>query len=176
MFFSETQLAGAYIIELNRIEDERGFFARTWCKNEFEEHGLNTNLVQCNLSYNSKRGTLRGMHYQITPYEEIKLVSCTSGAIYDVIIDLRTDSMTFGKWQAFELSAKNNKMLYVPEGFAHGFQTLDDQTTVFYQMSEFYHPECARGLKWDDPTFAVKWPIADKIISIKDQSYGWWVV
>ena len=174
MIFTETRLAGAYIIDLDCINDERGFFARTWCKKEFEEHGLNSNLVQCNLSYNAKHGTLRGMHYQAPPYEEAKLVSCISGSIYDVIIDLRDKSLTYGQWQAFELSAANHHMLYIPEGFAHGFQTLEDETSVFYQMSEFYHPECARGIRWDELKFSIKWPINQKIISDKDQSYKWW--
>lgn len=170
----ETRIKGAFIIDIEPIKDERGFFARTWCAKEFMEHGLNPNLVQCNISYNIRRGTLRGMHYQIAPYEEAKLVSCTSGGIYDVILDLREDSLTFKQWQAFELSASNYRMLYIPEGVAHGFQTLQDETTVFYQMSEFYHPECARGVRWDDLAFAINWPIVEKIISEKDENYGWW--
>ncbi len=174
MIFTETRLAGAYIIDLDCIHDERGFFARAWCKKEFDAHGLNPNLVQCNLSYNAKRGTLRGMHYQVAPHEEAKLVSCISGSIYDVIIDLRDKSLTYGQWQAFELSAENHRMLYIPEGFAHGFQTLEDETSVFYQMSDFYHSECARGIKWDDLKISIAWPINEKIISDKDQKYGWW--
>lgn len=173
MIFTETRLSGAYVIDLECIKDERGFFARTWCKEEFGKHGLNSNLVQCNLSHNVKRGTLRGMHYQVAPYEEAKLVYCISGAIYDVIIDLRENSPTFRQWQAFELSAQNRRMLYIPVGFAHGFQTLQDHTSVFYQMSEFYHPECARGIRWDDPAFAIYWPTGQKIISQKDYSYEW---
>jgi dTDP-4-dehydrorhamnose 3,5-epimerase len=174
MIFTETRLSGAYVIDLQCIKDERGFFARTWCKEEFEKHGLNSNLVQCNLSHNVKRGTLRGMHYQAAPHEEVKLVSCISGSIYDVIVDLRDKSPTFGQWQAFELSAQNHRMLYIPEGFAHGFQTLQDNTSVFYQMSEFYHPACAKGVRWNDPIFSINWPIAEKIMSEKDQKYGWW--
>ncbi|NLD50137.1 MAG: dTDP-4-dehydrorhamnose 3,5-epimerase [Clostridiaceae bacterium] len=170
MIFTQTQLPGAYIIDLECIIDERGFFARTWCKEEFMKHGLNPNLVQCNLSYNIKSGTLRGMHYQAAPYEEAKLVSCVSGSIYDVIIDLRETSPTFGQWHAFELSAVNHRMLYIPEGFAHGFQTLKDNTSVFYQMSEFYHPECVRGIRWDDPAFNIEWPDKPIIISEKDKS------
>jgi dTDP-4-dehydrorhamnose 3,5-epimerase len=172
MQFSETKLKGAYIIEIERIEDERGFFARTWCKKVFEEQGLNSNLVQCNLSFNVKRGTLRGMHYQIAPHEEDKLVSCISGSIYDVIIDLRENSPTFCKWQAIELTAVNRLMLYIPKGFAHGFQTLQDDTCVFYQMSEFYYPESAKGLRWNDPAFSIMWPNEEMIISDKDCSYS----
>lgn len=168
MIFTETRLLGAYIIELEPISDERGFFVRTWCAKEFKEHGLNANLVQCNLSYNAKRGTLRGMHYQIAPHEEAKIVTCIAGAVYDVIIDLRKESVTFLKWWAFELSADNRRMLYIPEGFAHGFQTLRDDTIVFYQMSEFYHPESARVIRWDDPFLAIQWPVASTILSAKD--------
>lgn len=171
MKFIETKLKGAYIIEVEPIEDERGFFARAWCQKTFDEHGLNPNLVQCNISYNKKRGTLRGMHFQVKPYEEAKLVRCTKGSIYDVIIDLRDDSQTFMQWTSVELSSKNRKMLYVPKGFAHGFQTLEDDTEVFYQMSEFYHPECASGIRWNDKSFKIEWPINGKIISEKDMKY-----
>jgi len=171
MIFKETTLQGAFIIELARIEDERGFFARAWCQKEFDAHGLNPLIVQCNISYNKKKGILRGMHYQAAPYEEAKVVSCIRGSIYDVIIDLRRDSATYCQWYAVELSSDNYRMLYVPIGFAHGFQTLEDNTVVFYQMSEFYHPECAQGVKWDDPAFGVKWPIATPIIAAKDRSF-----
>jgi len=171
MIFKETTLQGAFIIELARIEDERGFFARAWCQKEFDAHGLNPLIVQCNISYNKKKGILRGMHYQAAPYEEAKVVSCIRGSIYDVIIDLRRDSATYCQWYAVELSSDNYRMLYVPIGFAHGFQTLEDNTVVFYQMSEFYHPECAQGVKWDDPAFGVKWPIANPIIAAKDRSF-----
>ncbi len=171
MLFKETIISGVYIIELEKKYDERGFFARTWCKNEFKEQGLESELAQCNLSYNKKCGTLRGMHYQIAPYGETKLVSCISGAIYDVIIDLRKESPTYEKWYSVELTAENGLMLYIPKGIAHGFQTLKDKTSVFYQMSEFYHPKSARGIRWDDVKFNIKWPIAEKIISEKDQSY-----
>lgn len=174
MIFTETKLKGVHIIEIERIDEERGFFARTFCRKEFESHGLNPNVVQCNISYNKKRGTLRGMHYQIAPHEEAKLVSCIKGAIYDVIIDLRPDSSTCCQWITVELPAPF-KMLYIPEGFAHGFQTLEDDTLVFYQMSEFYHPESARGIRWDDPMFAIQWPIHSRIISDKDKSYDNWV-
>jgi len=176
MIFTETILKGAYIIEPERIEEERGFFARTFCRKEFESHGLNPDLVQCNISYNKKKGTLRGMHFQIAPHEEAKLISCIRGSIYDVIIDMRSDSPTYGQWTAFKLTATVHfTMLYVPESFAHGFQTLEDDTLVFYQMSEFYHPESARGIRWDDPMFAIQWPIHSRILSDKDKSYDNWV-
>jgi len=171
MKFIETKLKGAYIIEIEPIEDERGFFARTFCIEEFKKNGINFSIVQCNISFNKKKGILRGMHYQVAPYQEAKIVSCTSGAIYDVIIDLRKKSLTYCQWFAVELSAEAYKMLYIPEGFAHGFQTLEDNTAVFYQMSEFYHPECARGVRWNDPVFGIKWPLLVKIISKKDLSY-----
>jgi dTDP-4-dehydrorhamnose 3,5-epimerase len=172
MIFTETPLKGAFVIEPEIIKDERGFFARTFCREEFTSRGLNPNVAQCNISFNSKKGTLRGMHYQAEPYAEVKLVRCTRGTIYDVIIDLRRESPTFKKWFAVELAAKNSKMLYVPENFAHGFQTLEDNTEVFYQMSEFYAPEQARGIRWDDPAFAIKWPPAsERLISDKDQAY-----
>jgi dTDP-4-dehydrorhamnose 3,5-epimerase len=173
--FTETKLKGAYIIEPELITDERGFFARSWCQKEFTERGLNANLVQCNISFNLKKGTLRGMHYQAKPYEEAKLVRCTMGAIYDVIIDLRPESSTFKQWIAVELTAENRKMLYIPEGMAHGFQTLVDSTEVFYQMSEFYQAESASGVRWDDPTFAIQWLGTHFIISKKDNSYNLFV-
>jgi dTDP-4-dehydrorhamnose 3,5-epimerase len=171
MKFVETELTGAFIVVPERLEDERGFFARTWCRKEFEQHGLNPNMVQCNISFNRKKGTLRGMHYQVFPFEEGKLVRCTMGAIYDVIIDLRPDSKTFIHWIAVELSAENRKMIYIPEGFAHGFQTLENDTEVFYQMSEFYAPEYARGVRWNDPKFNIKWPDDVRIISAKDKNF-----
>lgn len=172
MIFTETKLKSAFIIEPERVEDERGFFARTFCQKEFEAHRLKTTFVQCNISFNKRKGTLRGMHYQVAPYSEAKLVWCTRGAIYDVIIDLRPDSPTFKQWVAFELAAENRRMLYIPEGLAHGFQTLVDDTEVFYQMSEFYHPECARGVRWDDPVFGIEWPPDERIISPKDRQYS----
>ncbi len=171
MIFIETKLKGAFLIEAKREHDERGFFARTFCQEEFNAHGLNPRLVQCNISFNKKKGTLRGMHYQAAPYEEAKLVRCTMGAIYNVIIDLRAGSPTFKQWLAVELTAENRRLLYVPEGFVHGFQTLEDNTEVFYQMSEFYHPECARGMKWDDPAFGIEWPIPNLILSDRDRSF-----
>jgi len=171
MIFIETKLKGAFIIEPERQEDDRGFFARTFCQKEFEKCGLNLHIVQCNISFNKMKATLRGMHYQVAPYEEAKLVSCVKGAIYDVIIDLRSNSSTYLQWVAVELSGLNYKMLYVPEGFAHGFQTLEDNTVVFYQMSEVYHPECAAGKRCDDPVFNIVWPLANPIISRRDSSY-----
>ena len=173
MIFRETKLKGAFIIEPERLEDERGLFARTFCEEEFKAHGLNSRVVQCNISFNKKKGTLRGMHYQVAPHEEAKLVRCTRGAIYDVIVDLRPDSPTFKQWVAVELTADNHRMLYIPEGFAHGFQTLEDNTEVFYQMSELYHPESARGVRWDDPVFGIEWPkIHHRIVSEIDQGYA----
>ena len=171
MIFTETKLKGAVIIEPERLEDERGFFARTWCQREFEAHGLNPRLVQCSISFNKRRGTLRGMHYQVAPYEEVRHVRCTMGAIYDVIIDLRPHSPTFKHWISTELTEENRRMLYIPKGFVHGFLTLEDDTEVFYQMSEFYHPECARGTRWDDPAFGIEWPTDITVISDKDREY-----
>jgi dTDP-4-dehydrorhamnose 3,5-epimerase len=171
MLFTETQLKGAYIIDPERLADERGFFARTWDRHEFEARGLNTNLAQCNISYNARRGTLRGMHYQIDPHAETKLVRCTTGAIYDVIIDLRPGSPTLQQWLAVELSAANRRMLYIPPGFAHGFQTLEDHSEVFYQMAEFYAPDYARGVRWNDPAFGIVWPEMPQAIAARDQAY-----
>ena len=150
MIFTETRLKGAYIIEPERLEDERGFFARTFCQKEFEANGLNPRLVQCSLSFNRRKGTLRGMHFQVAPVAEAKLVRCTKGAIYDIILDLWPDSSTYCQWLAVELNAENRKMIYIPEGFAHGFQTLEDDTEVCYQMSEFYAPEYARGVRSEE--------------------------
>ena len=171
MIFTETKLKGAFVIDLEPIQDERGFFARTWCRKEFEAYGLNPDLVQCNISFNKRKGTLRGMHYQVAPYEEAKLVRCTLGSIYDVIIDIRKESKTYMQWFACELTVENKKMLYVPEGVAHGFQTLADNTEVFYQMSEFYQPKYSKGIRWDDPVLDIKWPSGEKIISKNDNNY-----
>ena len=170
MKFTETKLKGAYVIEVEPLADERGFFARSWCQKEFAEHDLNANLVQCNISFNLKKGTLRGMHYQAKPYQEAKLIRCTRGAIYQVVIDIRPDSFTFKQYVAVELTAENRKMLYVPKGMASGFQTLMDDTEVFYQMAEFYHPESGRLVRWDNPAFKIEWPLEVKIISDKDNS------
>ncbi|MFH1539118.1 MAG: dTDP-4-dehydrorhamnose 3,5-epimerase [bacterium] len=172
MKFTGTPLKGAFVIDLEPLEDDRGFFARSWCRKEFEARGLNPNLVQCNISFNKKKGTLRGIHYQERPHAEAKLVRCTMGAICDVIIDLRPESPTFKQWFSVELTAQNRRALYIPEDFAHGFQTLEDNSEVFYQMSEFHHPESARGLRWDDPAFGIDWPEEEKrIISDKDLNY-----
>jgi len=172
MIFTETKLKGAFIIDIEPREDERGFFARSWCEDEFKKHGLNPRLVQWNISFNKKQGTLRGMHYQIAPFAEAKVVRCTMGGIYDVIIDLRPDSPTIRQWIFVELTAENRRALYVPEDFAHGFQTLVDNTEVFYQMSEFYHSECSRGLRWNDVAFEIEWPISDVVISENDSKTG----
>jgi dTDP-4-dehydrorhamnose 3,5-epimerase len=171
MKFISTDIPGAYLIEMMPISDERGFFARSWCALEFTEQGLNPRLVQCSVSFNFRRGTLRGMHYQAKPYEEAKLVRCTQGALYDVIVDLRPDSPAYCRWIGVELSAHNHRMLYIPEGVAHGFQTLADDTEVFYQMSEFYQGESARGVRWNDPAFGIDWPPEERTISLRDQQY-----
>ena len=171
MIFNQTELAGAYVIELEPRADERGFFARTWCQQELAHHGLNTNVVQANMSYNTHRGTLRGMHYQRAPYAETKLVRCTRGAIYDVIVDLRPDSATFKHWIGVELTADNRRALYVPEGFAHGFITLADDSDVMYQVTAFYTPGAEGGLRYDDPAFGIDWPAPIAVISDKDRSW-----
>jgi len=170
MIFRETSLLGAFIAELNPMSDARGFFARSWCADEFKNHGLNPRLVQCNVSYNRKKGTLRGMHFQVAPFEEAKVVRCTSGAIFDVIVDLRPESPTYRQHIGEVLSSENRRMLYVPERFAHGFMTLEDETEVFYQMSEFYAPECARGFRWNDPAFKIELPLDVTVISERDRS------
>lgn len=172
MNFQPTPLAGAYVVELERIEDERGFFARSFCQEEFRKHGLKPAIAQCNVSWNPKRGTLRGVHYQAAPQAEAKVVRCTRGAIWDVIVDLREGSPARLRWHAQELTAENRLAFYVPEGFAHGFQTLSDDSEVLYQMSESYHPDLARGLRWDDPKLGIRWPLADPILSARDRSYA----
>lgn len=171
MIFNETDLQGAYVIELEELKDERGFFARAWCQKEFDKHGLNSRVVQANLSYNAKKATLRGMHYQVAPHEESKLVRCLRGSIFDVIIDLRPEAPTYKEWIGVELSSENRKMLYVPEGFAHGFQTLEDHTEVFYQVSEFYTLGAEKGAKYNDPAFNITWPLEVNVISEKDASW-----
>jgi dTDP-4-dehydrorhamnose 3,5-epimerase len=170
VIFSETKLKGAFIIAPEKLEDERGFFARSWCEREFAAHGLNARLVQCDISFCKKKGTLRGMHYQLAPFEEAKLVRCTRGSIYDVIIDLRPESPTFEQHIGLVLTGENHKMLYVPEGFAHGFLTSEDNSEVFYQMSEFYSREHARGVRWNDPAFGISWPLVPTTMSDKDRS------
>lgn len=171
MKFVPTPLEGAFVVEPEPISDERGFFARSFCQNEFRAHGLDSAAAQCNISFNSKCGTLRGLHFQAKPHEETKLVRCTRGAIWDVIVDLREGSPTCYRWFSAELSSDNHRALYVPVGFAHGFQTLVDNSEVLYLMSEFYHPESARGLRWDDPVFGITWPHGNPVLSPRDQSY-----
>jgi dTDP-4-dehydrorhamnose 3,5-epimerase len=172
MVFTETRLKGAFLLDLERKEDERGFFARTFCVDEFQANKLNARMVQCSVSYNKRRGTLRGMHWQDVPAAESKLVRVTRGVIYDVIIDLRRDSPTFKEWFAVELSAGNHRELYVPEGFAHGFQTLEDDTEVFYQMSAPYVPGLAHGVRWNDPAFGIEWPaVEERIMNERDATY-----
>ena len=171
MIFQKTMVAGVFEIEMEVHSDARGFFARTWCEREFREHGLNPKLVQCSISSNSLMGTLRGVHYQTQPYQEAKLVRCTKGRLFDVALDLRPDSATYLRWTAAELTAANHRALYIPEGCAHGFLTLEDDTEALYQMSEFYHPELARGLRWNDPAFGIAWPAKVEVISERDLSY-----
>jgi dTDP-4-dehydrorhamnose 3,5-epimerase len=171
MIFLETKLAGVFEIHIERKCDERGFFARSWCQREFESNGLNPKLVQCSISFNARKGTMRGVHYQAAPYPETKLVRCTAGAIYDVVVDLRPESPTYRQWMGATLTAKNRQMLYVPEGCGHGFLTLQDETEVFYQMSEFYHPDLARGVRWNDPAFGINWPGEVEQISERDRTY-----
>lgn len=169
MKFIETDLSGVYIIELEAIEDERGFFARTFCRDEFAAKGLKSDIAQCSISYNARRSTLRGMHYQVDPAAETKIVQCMRGACFDVIVDLRPDSKTYCQWLGLELKAASRQLLYIPEGFAHGFQTLEDETVVYYQISTPYAPQHARGVRWDDPAFAIKWPFKEPILSEKDK-------
>jgi len=169
--FINTEIENVHIVELDLLDDDRGFFARSWCKNEFGKHRLNIDIVQCNISFNKKKGTLRGLHVQTKPFAEAKLIRCTMGAIFDVLVDLREASDSYKKWMSVVLDSNNRKMIYVPEGVAHGFQTLEDNTEVFYQMSEFYYPEYARGFRWDDPVFNIKWPLKPTLISEKDRNY-----
>jgi dTDP-4-dehydrorhamnose 3,5-epimerase len=171
MTFDETKLPGVFEIHLEPKGDSRGFFARSWCQREFEQHGLKPITVQCNVSFNQKKGTLRGLHYQAEPHPEAKLVRCTQGAIYDVVVDLRPGSATFKQWISVILTAADRNMVYVPEGFGHGFLTLDERTEVFYQISEFYYPELSRGVRWNDPAFRIEWPSPPEVISERDQTY-----
>lgn len=171
MRFIPTELDGAYIIELEPAIDERGFFARIFCEKEFRKRGLTSHFVQCNIAWSKSKGTIRGMHYQIAPHAEAKLVRCTRGAIYDVVIDLRPESSTYCKWTAVELTPMSEKMQYVQEGFAHGYQTLEPNTEVSYWMSNFYMPSVQVGVRWNDPSFGIHWPILNPILSEKDQSH-----
>ncbi len=171
MIFTETKLKGAFIIDIKKLEDERGYFGRAWCKDEFDLHGLNSNAVQANVAYNQQAGTLRGMHYQTYPFTETKTVRCTAGSIYDVIIDLRPGSATYTQWIGVILTGKNLKMLYVPDGFAHGYITLEDETSVHYMVTEYYTPNAEAGVRYDDPAFAIQWPIVPTLISDKDLAH-----
>jgi dTDP-4-dehydrorhamnose 3,5-epimerase len=171
MVITETKLKGAFVIELEPFSDIRGFFARAWSDLELEAAGLNAHFVESNISFNEKKGTLRGMHYQLAPYEQSKLVRCTRGSIYDVMIDLRPDSTTFRQWVAKELSAENHLMLYVPGGFAHGYQTLEENTEVSYQTTAYYAPEHGRGVRWNDPAFNIPWPIDNLVMIERDRGY-----
>lgn len=176
MIFRETKLEGAFIIEPERFDDERGFFARSWSAEEFAAHGLKAPIVECNFSFNKRKGTLRGMHYQAAPFGQVKMVRCTMGAIYDCAVDLRPDSPTFRQWVSVELTAENRLMFYIPKEFAHGFQTLEDDSEVFYQLSEVYAPGSARGVRWNDSAFRIEWPLAVEVINDRDNSYEDFVV
>ncbi|HEY1802821.1 MAG TPA: dTDP-4-dehydrorhamnose 3,5-epimerase [Terriglobales bacterium] len=171
MIFQETKLAGVFEIQIEAKADERGFFARTWCQQEFESHGLKARLVQCSVSFNTRKGTLRGMHYQARPFPETKVVRCTRGALYDVVLDLREHSPTFKQWIGVTLDAEKRNMVYVPEGCAHGFITLEAETEIFYQISEFFKPELSRGVRWNDPAFNIAWPAPVELISERDRTY-----
>jgi len=171
MIFEATKLAGVFLISPELHRDERGFFARTWCTREFEEHGLNPAMVQCSISFNRAKGTLRGVHYQAAPYPEAKLVRCTKGRLYDVALDLRMDSPSYMQWTGTELTEENRRALYIPEGCAHGFLTLEDNTEAFYQMSESYYADGGRGVRWNDPAFGIEWPATVNVISERDRTY-----
>jgi len=171
MKFRRTGFEGLFVVELERLADSRGFFARSWCAREFADHGLEIAVAQCNISYNEKRGTLRGLHFQQPPHEETKIVRCTRGAIFDVIVDLRPQSPSYLRWQGFELTAENRKALYVPKGFAHGFQTLADNAEIVYQISEFYAPNSAGGYRFDDAAIGIAWPVPVTLISERDLSW-----
>ena len=171
MRFEATKIPGVVVVEPDLLGDERGFFARVWCRRDFADHGLRAELAQCSLSWNRRKGTLRGMHLQLAPHAEAKLVRVTRGAVFDVAVDLRPDSPTFRRWFGCELTEANRRMLYIAEGLAHGFLTLAEGTEVVYQISEFHHPEAARGVRWDDPAFAIDWPGRPVVISERDRSY-----
>jgi len=171
MIFKETYLKGSYQIEINRLGDERGFFGRQWCQNEMSEMGIKSNIAQVNTSLNKHKGTLRGMHFQKDPFQETKLVRCIRGRIFDVIVDLRPESPTYKKWFGVELTQNNYQMLYVPENFAHGFITLEDNTEILYLVTQFYHPEAEAGLRWNDPVFSIQWPVPVTVMSEKDKNH-----
>jgi dTDP-4-dehydrorhamnose 3,5-epimerase len=170
--FTKSSVGGVLVVDIDRHEDERGFFARTWCRHEFEAQGASGSVVQCSVSHNPVRGTLRGLHYQAAPHGEAKLVRCVSGAIFDVVVDLREDSPTFLQHVALVLSGDNHRALYIPEYCAHGFLTLEDKTEVFYQMSAHYEPSAARGLRWNDPLLSIDWPEPVRVISERDRTYA----
>jgi dTDP-4-dehydrorhamnose 3,5-epimerase len=172
MIFTESPLGGAYLVDLSRMEDGRGFFARSFCAEEFAAHGLAARMSQCSVSFNEKKGTLRGLHFQASPHEEEKLVRCTRGAIFDVIVDIRIDSPTHHQWFAAELTEANRRALYIPKGFAHGFISLADDTEVFYMISVPYVPGFAKGLRWNDPVLGIEWPIEPTVISERDAQYA----
>jgi dTDP-4-dehydrorhamnose 3,5-epimerase len=172
MIFTETKLKGAYVIDLERVTDERGFFARYWCAKEFSSHGLSSAIAQVNIGHNAKRGTIRGMHFQIAPYAEVKVVHCIRGSLYDVFIDLRDGSPTMGQWVGVELTANNGRMVYVPEGFAHGYQTLEDETDLVYQTSQFYAKEAAKGVRYNDRAFGIAWPLPVSVVSSGDKNWA----
>ena len=171
MKFTEMPIAGVILVELEPASDDRGFFARTYCREEFTRHGLDPEIAQCSMAFSAKAGTVRGMHYQRDPHGEVKLIRCTRGAVYDVVVDLRSDSSTFRRWYGVELSADNRRMLYIPRGIAHGYQSLQDGTEISYQMSTPYHPEAAAGVRWDDPAFGVIWPLEVTVIAERDRTY-----
>jgi dTDP-4-dehydrorhamnose 3,5-epimerase len=171
MKFTPTKIAGAWILEPERHEDDRGWFARTWCAQEFRAHGLVAEFTQCSMSFNRRKGTLRGMHWQVAPHEEAKLVRCTCGSMFDVALDLRPSSPTFRQWVGAELTAENGRALFIPEGCAHGFQTLADDTEVFYQIAGEYHPASGRGVRWNDPAFRIEWPLAEPLLSLRDRAF-----
>lgn len=172
MKWNELPLAGAYLLEIEPVSDSRGFFARTWCNDEMRKVGLDVHFVQSSISYNERRGTIRGMHYQAEPHAESKLVRCTAGAIWDVLLDLRPDSATFRAWHAVELTAENRKSVYIPPGLAHGFQTMADKSEVSYQISNHYKPQAERGVRWNDPAFSIHWPLEAAMISDRDRSFA----
>lgn len=171
MIFSKTKLSGLFIVEPEKFEDERGFFACSWSQAEFERQGIESNLVECNISFNKRRAILRGLHYQVAPHEQAKLVRCTQGAIFDVAVDLRPDSTTRFQWVGVELSGANHRMFFIPAGFAHGYQTLTESSEIFYQMSAYYNPNSGRGVRWDDPAFGIEWPLPNPIMIERDRSY-----
>lgn len=171
MRFTETKVQGAFLVDLERREDNRGFFARSWCAREFLAKGLNASIAQINVGFTAKKAGLRGMHFQVSPYEEAKTVRCTRGSVFDVVVDLRPNSASFKQWDAFELSEENHSMLYIPEGCAHGYQTLEDVSEIEYLATEVYNPESARGVRFDDPAFAINWPLSVGIISDADRAW-----